>query len=343
MYSYRARFIFAVFAILLSLGVAIAALHDFSEINTADSTQKMYEDFNKAFFNHWRARTGVEVTVKQARSKSGVPIRAVVDGLDVVSLALSYDPVALQKSSKFMLPHWVKPVPQNTPFTSTIVFLVRKGNPKGLRDWGDLTRSTVEVITSDPKNSSSARWNYLAAWGYAFRQSGGSNTAALEFVRKLFANVKVMDSGTRGSVNTFAERGVGDVLLAWENEAHLLAKEGNGDKFEVVTPSLSILAEPTVSVINDVPDQAGAHEMTKAYIDYLYSTKAQDIAAKHCYRPRDEKVIAKYAMQFPQIELFTVDEVFGGWKEAQNVHFSNGGAFDQMQGSRADPVTGEAG
>jgi sulfate transport system substrate-binding protein len=340
MYSYRSRFILAVFAILFSLGVAIPALHDFSEIYTADPAQKMYEDFNKAFLSHWKAKTGVEVTVKQARSKSGVPIRAVVDGLDVVSLALSYDSKALQKNSQFGLPHWTKPLPRNTPFTSTIVFLVRKGNPKRLRDWDDLTRSGVEVITSNPKNSSNARWNYLAAWGYAFKRSGGSHTAAREFVRKLYANVKVLDSGPQSSVNIFAGRGVGDVLLAWENEAHLLSKEGNGDKFEVVTPSLSILAEPAVSVISDAPDQAYG---TRAYIDYLYSTNAQDIAAKHYYRPRDEKVAAKYSPQFPQIDLFTVDEVFGGWKEAQNVHFSNGGVFDQIQEPGIGSATDAAG
>jgi sulfate transport system substrate-binding protein len=196
------------------------------------------------------------------------------------------------------------------------------------------------VITSNPKNSSNARWNYLAAWGYAFKRSGGSHTAAREFVRKLYANVKVLDSGPQSSVNIFAGRGVGDVLLAWENEAHLLSKEGNGDKFEVVTPSLSILAEPAVSVISDAPDQAYG---TRAYIDYLYSTNAQDIAAKHYYRPRDEKVAAKYSPQFPQIDLFTVDEVFGGWKEAQNVHFSNGGVFDQIQEPGIGSATDAAG
>lgn len=333
MRSYRSRLIFAVAAILLSLGAAFAALHGISERGNSDPTQKMYEDFNKAFARHWKARTGVEVTVKQARSKSGAPIRAAVDGLDVATLALSYDVDALKTNSKFTLPNWQEALPQNTPFTSTIVFLVRKGNPKKLRDWDDLARSGIEVVTPNPKTSGSARWNYLAAWGYALKQPGGSDDTALEFVRKVFANVKSLDPGMRSSVNTFVERGIGDVLLAWENEAHLIAEEG-GDKFEVVTPSLSILAEPTVSVVNAVADQTGMREVARAYVDYLYTTKAQDIAGKHYYRPRDERVAAKYAMQFPPIDLFTIEEVFGGWKEAQNAHFGNGGVFDQIQGNQ---------
>jgi sulfate/thiosulfate-binding protein len=332
MRSYRYRLIFAVAAILLSLGAAVAALHGISEMDNADPTQRMYEDFNKAFARYWKARTGVDITIKQARSKSGAPIRAAVNGLDVPTLAMTYDKDALQKNSKFTLPDWQKPLPQNTPFTSTIVFLVRKGNPKKLRDWDDLAQPGVEVITPNPKTSGSARWNYMAAWGYALKQPGGSDTTALEFVKKVFANVHSLDSGTHTSVSTFVERGIGDVLLAWENEAHLIAQEKGGDKFEVVTPSLSILAEPTVSMVNDdVPDQAEAREVARAYIDYLYTTKAQDIVAKHHYRPRNEKIAAKYAMQFPPIALFTIDEVFGGWKEAQNMHFASGGTFDRVQ------------
>lgn len=344
MRSYRSLFIFAVAAILLSLGAAFAALHGISERENSDPTQKMYEDFNKAFVGHWKARTGVEVTVKQARSRSGVPIRVAVDGLDVATLALSYDVNALKKKSKFMLPDWQEALPQNTPFTSTIVFLVRKGNPKKLRDWDDLARPGIGVVTPNPRTSDSARWNYMAAWGYALKQPGGNDATALEFVRKVFANVKSLDPGMRSSVNAFVERGVGDVLLAWENEAHLIAEEGSGDKFEVVTPSLSILAEPTVSVVNDAADQTGMREVARAYIDYLYTTKAQHIAGKHYYRPRDERVAAKYAMQFPPIDLFTIDEVFGGWKEAQNAHFANGGVFDQIQGNQpaASTVAGKA-
>lgn len=333
MHSYRSRFIFAVLAILLSLGAAVAALHGISYSSNPDPAWEMYEDFNKAFARHWKARSGVAVTIKQAQSKSGLPIRAVIDGLDVVTLALSYDRDALKKNSKFTWPDWQEPLPQNSPYTSTIVFLVRKGNPKKLRDWDDLARPGVEVITPNPKTSGSARWNYLAAWGYALKQPGGSQTSALEFVKKLFANVKVLDSETHNSMTTFVERDIGDVLLAWENEAHLTVRRPGGDKFEIVTPSMSIVAEPIVSVVDNAIDQNGTSDVAKAYLDYLYTTKAQDIAGKHYYRPRDERIAAKYAMQFPSMDLFTIDELFGGWKEAQNVHFTNGGAFDQIQGN----------
>lgn len=330
MRSYRLRIIVAFLAVLLSLGAAVAALHGISG-SSSDPTYKMFDDFNKAFIKHWKTRTGVEVTIRQAQSKPGVPLRANLDGLNVVSLALSYDPVALQRNGKFTLPHWQKPLPQNSPFTSTIVFLVRKGNPKRLSDWNDLVQPGVEVVTSNPKTSDDARWGYLAAWGYALKQPGGNEATALEFVKKLFVNVKALEPGTHTSVTTFVESGIGDVLLAWENEAHLIVEERGKDKFEIVTPSLSIMAEPTVSVVSDVTEQNGTREVPKAYIDYLYTSKAQDIAARHYFRPRDEKVAAKYAMQFPSVELFTIDELFGGWKEAQDTHFANGGAFDQIQ------------
>jgi sulfate/thiosulfate transport system substrate-binding protein len=331
MRSYRSRLIFAILAILLSLGAAVAALHSISYDSKPDPTWEMHEDFNKAFARHWKARSGVAITVKQAQSKTGVPIRAIIDGLDVVTLTLSYDVDALNKNSKFTLPDWQEPLPQNSPYTSTIVFLVRKGNPKKLRDWDDLMRPDVGVITPHPKTSTDARWSYLAAWGYALKQPGGNETSAFIFVKKLFANVKALDSGTRNSTTTFVERGIGDVLLAWENEAHLVVREHGEEKFEIVTPSMSILAEPTISVVDNVVDQNGTRDVAKAYIDYLYTAKAQDIAGKHYYRPRDEKIAAKYAMQFPSVNLFTIDEVFGGWKEAQNAHFASGGTFDQIQ------------
>ncbi|MDQ3186851.1 MAG: sulfate ABC transporter substrate-binding protein [Pseudomonadota bacterium] len=330
MHSYRSRFIFAVLAVLLSLGAAVAALHSISYNNNPDPAWEMYEDFNKAFARHWKARSGVAVTVKHAHSKSGVPIRAAIDGLDVVTLALSYDRDALRKNGKFTLPDWQEALPQNSPYTSTIVFLVRKDNPKKLRDWDDLARPGVEVITPNPKTSDNARWNYLAAWGYALKQPGGSHMSAFEFVKKLFANVKVLDSGSHSAMATFVERDMGDVLLAWENEAHWVASGPVGNKFEIVTPSTSILAEPTVSVVDNEISQNGAGEVAKAYLDYLHTAKAQDIAGKHYYRPRDEKMAVKYARQFPSMDLFTIDDLFGGWKEAQNVHFANGGAFDQI-------------
>lgn len=331
MRSFRYRLIFALLAILLSLG-ATPALRSGSESNDSEPAQKMYEEFNQAFVRYWKARTGVEVTVKPAQSKSGVPVRVAVDGLDVVTLALSYEPHVLQKNSTFMLPVGAKPLPQTTPFTSTIVFLVRKGNPKKLKDWNDLTRAGVEIVTPDPKASASARWNYLAAWGYALKQPGGSDRTALEFVKKIFANVKKLDPEPHSALTDFVELGIGDVLLAWENEAHRIVEGADGDKFEIVAPSMSILAEPTVSVVSDVADQTPAGAVTRAYVDYLYTTEAQDIAGKHYYRPRNEKIAAKYAVQFPPIDLFSIDEVFGGWKKAQNTHFASGGAFDQIQG-----------
>ena len=331
MRSYRSRIIFAVLAILLSLGAAVAALHSITYSNKPDPAWGMYEEFNEAFARHWKARSGVTVTVKQADSRSGVPIRAVMDGLEVVTLALSYDVEALKKNSRFTLPDWRGSSPKISPYTSTVVFLVRKGNPKQLKDWGDLVRPGVEVITPNPKTSDDARWNYLAAWGYALRQSGGSDASAREFVKKLFANVKTLDSGTRSATAAFVERGIGDVLLAWENEAHRVVRDQDGDKFEIVTPSISILAEPTLSVVDNMLDRNGVGDVAKAYIDYLHTSKAQDIAGKHYYRPRDEKMAAKYATQFPFVELFTIDEIFGGWKIAENRHFTNGGAFDQIQ------------
>lgn len=329
MYSYRSRFVFSVLVILLSLSVAVAALNGTSSSHS-EPAQRMFEDFNDAFIRHWKTRTGIQVTIRQAQTGSGVPIRAAVDGLDIVSVALSYDPVALQRNSKFTLPQWQKPVPQSTPYTSTIVFLVRKGNPQSIKDWGDLTRPGIEVVTSDPATSDDARWSYLAAWGYALRQPGGSDASAQRFVGKLLANVKTLERGRRDSAAAFAEQGTGDVLLAWENEAHLLVRNGGADRFEIVVPSMSILAEPAFSVIEEQDSPSGEREVAKAYADYLYTAKAQEIAARHCYRPRDQKVMEKFAWQFPSIELFTVDDVFGSWKEAEEIHFASGGMFEHI-------------
>jgi sulfate/thiosulfate transport system substrate-binding protein len=330
MRSYRSLFVFAILAILLSLGAAVAALHGIS-YNDPNPAAEMYEELNRAFARHWKARSGVDLTVQPARSKSGVPIRAVIDGLDVVTLALSYDENMLKKSSKFTLPDWQELLPQNSPYTSTIVFLVRKDNPKTLRDWDDLVRSDVEVVAPNPRTSTDGRWSYLAAWGYALKQPGGTEASALEFVQKLFAGSRKLESGTGTSVMTFVERDTGDALLIWENEAHRVIRDFGKDRFEIVTPSLSILAEPTVSVVDNVVEPSEAQDVAKAYIDYLYTTKAQDIAGKHYYRPRDEKMAAKYAAQFPFMNLFTIDEIFGGWKEAQNAHFSSGGTLDRIQ------------
>jgi sulfate/thiosulfate transport system substrate-binding protein len=331
MHSYRLRLAVAVLVTLLSLGGAVAALHSISEGSNSDPTSKMFEDLNAAFERHWRARTGVDVTVKPAKTASGVPVRVFVDGLKVVALSVSYDAEALQASTRFTLPHWQNLLPHDTPFTSTIVFLVRKGNPKNLQDWSDLVRPGVEVAMANPKISDGARWSYMAAWGYALKRFGGSESQAHEFVRNLLANANVVNADTHESISSFVTRDAGDVLLAWEYEAHQIIHAKGGDKFEVVVPSISILAEPPISVVNGMPEKTGARRVAKAYIDYLYSTKAQDIAGRHYYRPRDEKMAAKYAEQFPPIGLYTIDEIAGGWKAAQATHFDDGGILDQIQ------------
>ncbi len=298
-----------------------------------DPTRELYQDFNSAFAKHWKAKTGDNVTIKQSHGGSGKQARSVIDGLeaDVVTLALAYDVDALHQNGKLIPADWQKRLPHNaSPYTSTIVFLVRKGNPKGLKDWSDLVKPGVEVITPNPKTSGGARWNYLAAWAYALKQPGGSDATAKEFVRKLFANVKVLDSGARGSTTTFVERGIGDVLIAWENEAYLAVKELGPDKFEIVTPSLSILAEPPVSVVDKVVDKRGTRTVATAYLEYLYSPEGQEIAAKNYYRPIDPKVAAKYAKTFAPVKLFTIDDEFGGWTKAQKTHFADGGVFDQI-------------
>ena len=311
-------------------GNALAA--DVTLLNVSyDPTRELYQDYNAAFAKHWKAKAGDNVTVNQSHSGSGKQARAVIDGLDadVVTLALAYDIDAI--SDKGLIPaDWQKRLPNNaSPYTSTIVFLVRKGNPKGIKDWNDLVKPDVSIITPNPKTSGGARWNYLAAWAYALEQPGGNEDKAKEFVGQVFRNVKVLDSGARGSTTTFVERGIGDVLLAWENEAYLSLKE-LGDKFEIVTPSLSILAEPPVSVVDKTVDKRGTRKVAQAYLEFLYSPEGQEIAAKNFYRPQDAKVAAKYAKQFAKIRLVTIDKSFGGWRNAQKVHFSDGGVFDQI-------------
>lgn len=297
-----------------------------------DPTRELYEAYNKSFQAYWEEKTGQKVTIKQSHGGSGKQSRSVIDGLeaDVVTLALAYDIDAIAETGKLSKDWQTKLEDNSSPYTSTIVFLVRKGNPKGIKDWDDLTKSGVSVITPNPKTSGGARWNYLAAWGYALKQNGGDQEKAKEFVTKLFKNVPVLDSGARGSTTTFVERGIGDVLIAWENEAYLSINELGKDKFEIVNPSISILAEPPVAVVDSVAKKHGTEEVAKAYLDYLYTDEGQEIAAENYYRPRSKVVAEKYASQFPEINLFTIDELFGGWKEAQETHFNDGGVFDEI-------------
>ena len=325
----------------LALGLAFAAATasaraDTSLLNVSyDPTREFYQEYNAAFAKYWQGKASEKVTINQSHGGSGKQARSVIDGLDadVVTLALAYDVGAL--ATKKLIPeNWQKRLPQNaSPYTSTIVFLVRKGNPKQIKDWDDLIKPGIGIVTPNPKTSGGARWNYLAAWAYALKQPGGNDDKAKEFVGKVFKNVKVLDSGARGSTTTFTERGIGDVLLAWENEAYLAVKELGPEKFDIVTPSLSILAEPPVSVVDKTVDKRGTRKVAEAYLEYLYSPEAQEIAAKHYYRPRDQKVAAKYAKQFAKVNLITIDDVFGGWEKAQKTHFADGGTFDQIYGA----------
>jgi sulfate transport system substrate-binding protein len=297
-----------------------------------DPTRELYQDFNAAFAKQYKAKTGKDVTVQQSHGGAAKQARAVIDGLeaDVLTLALAYDIDAVAAAG--LLPAaWQKRLPHNSsPYTSTIVLLVRKGNPKGIKDWGDLVKPGISVITPNPKTSGGARWNYLAAWAYALKLPGGSEAKAREFVTALYRNVPVLDSGARGSTNTFVQRGIGDVLLAWENEAFLSIKELGPDKVDIVIPSLSILAEPPVTVVDKVVDKKGTRAAAQAYLEYLYSPEGQEIAAKHYYRPRLDAVAKKHAATFSKVNLITIDEVFGGWQKAQKTHFADGGFFDQI-------------
>ena len=326
-HSVTAVFAFAVFCL------AAPARADTTLLNVSyDPTRELYRDFNAAFAADWKKRTGEAVTIKQSHGGSGKQSRSVIDGLeaDVVTLALAWDIDALHEHGGLVPADWQKRLPDNSaPYTSTVVFLVRKGNPKGIRDWDDLVRPGVSVITPNPKTSGGARWNYLAAWGYAAKKYG-SDEKAREFVAKLLKNVPVLDTGARGATTTFVERGQGDVLLAWENEALLALDEGGQGRFEIVAPSVSILAEPPVAVVDKVVDKHGTRKVAESYLKYLYTPEGQEIAAKHHYRPRDAAVAAKYAAAFPKLPLFTVDEAFGGWRKAQQTHFADGGTFDRI-------------
>jgi sulfate/thiosulfate-binding protein len=319
-------------AAALLLAIAGAASGQTQLLNVSyDPTRELYVEFNAAFAKFWKAKSGTDVRFRQSHGGSGSQARAVIDGLeaDVVTLALAYDIDAIAQSG-LIDKGWQKRLPQNSsPYTSTIVFLVRKGNPKGIKDWSDLVRSGVQVITPNPKTSGGARWNYLAAWEFAKRRGGGNDAKAREFVTALFKNVPVLDSGARGATTTFVQRGIGDVLLAWENEAYLAIAEEK-DKVEIVAPSISILAEPPVTVVDKVVAKKGTKAMADAYLQFLYSPEGQEIAAKHYYRPRDAKVAAKYANRFANVQLFTIDEAFGGWQAAQKAHFADGGTFDQI-------------
>jgi sulfate/thiosulfate-binding protein len=321
-------------ALLGSALVAPALAADVTLLNVSyDPTRELYQDFNAAFAKYWRTKTGDKVAVKQSHGGAGKQARAVIDGLeaDVVTLALAYDIDAISEKAKLIPADWQKRLPHNSsPYTSTIVFLVRKGNPKNIKDWNDLAKPGIGVITPNPKTSGGARWNYLAAWAYALKQPGGSDEKAKEFVGKILANVPVLDSGARGSTTTFVERGIGDVLLAWENEAYLAVKELGPEKVDIVVPSLSILAEPPVTVVDKNVDKHGTRAVAEAYLNYLYSEEGQNIAGQNYYRPTDKKVAAKYAKTFAPVKLITIDEVFGGWQKAQKTHFEDGGTFDQI-------------
>jgi sulfate/thiosulfate-binding protein len=344
----RRRIVWSAVLFILMLGVFSAAFaKEISILNVSyDPTRELYQEINKEFTGYWKDKTGDTVTINQSHGGSGKQARAVIDGLeaDVVTLALAYDIDAIAQKAGLFPKEWQSRLPNNSsPYTSTIVFLVRKGNPKKIKDWNDLIQPGVSIITPNPKTSGGARWNYLAAWGFALEQYKGqhpeqkdaektdaADAYAKDFVGKIFKNVPVLDSGARGSTTTFVQRGLGDVFLSWENEAFLAVKEFGSDKFEIVIPSLSILAEPPVTMVDKVADRRGTREVAEGYLKFLYTEKGQEIAAKHFYRPRLESVAKKHADQFPNVKLFTIDDVFGGWQKAQKRHFDDDGVFDQI-------------
>lgn len=297
-----------------------------------DPTRELYTEYNAAFVRHWKEQTGEVITIQQSHGGSGKQARSVIDGLqaDVVTLALAYDLDAIAQKAGLFPADWQKRLPHNSaPYSSTIVFLVRKGNPKGIKDWGDLVQPGMAIIPANPKTSGAARWTYLAAWGYV-RKNGGDEAKALEFVTQFYRNVPVLDTGARGATTTFIQREIGDVLVGWENEAFLAIKEYGADKFEIVVPSVSILAEPPVTVVDKFAKKHGTEAAAQAYLEYLYSDEGQEIAGRNFYRPRSEQIAAKFANQFSQVELFTVDEMFGGWRNAHQTHFADGGTFDKI-------------
>jgi sulfate transport system substrate-binding protein len=325
---------FLALALVSALFTSSTYAADISLLNVSyDPTRELYQDFNSAFAKYWLAKTGDTVTVKQSHGGSGKQARSIIDGLeaDVATLALAADIDALANNGNLVPANWQTRLKNNsTPYTSTIILLVRKGNPKNIKDWGDLIKPGVGVIVANPKTSGGARWAYLAAYGDALKHNNNDQAKAKEYIAKVYANVPVLDSGARGATVTFAERGIGDVLLAWESEADLVFKEFGRDKFEIVIPKQSILAEPPVTVVDKVVDKHGTRTVAEAYLEYLYSPEGQEIAARNFYRPRDAKVAAKYAKQFPKISLFTIDDTFGGWTKAQKEHFADGGVFDQI-------------
>lgn len=332
--SRRSLSISAILATLFSTALPVFAQSETKLLNVSyDPTRELYKEFNAAFAAHWQKESGEKVSIEASHGGSGKQARAVIDGLeaDVVTLALAYDIDAIAAKGDLLPKDWQTRLPHNSsPYTSTIVFLVRKGNPKGIQDWGDLIKDGVEVITPNPKTSGGARWNYLAAWGWALKQPGGSADTAKAFVKNLYTHVPVLDSGARGSTTTFVQRGIGDVLLAWENEAFLAVKELGPDQFDIVVPSISILAEPPVALVDKVVDKHGTRKVAEAYLNYLYTPEGQEIAAKNFYRPIDATVAAKHEKDFPKVNLLTIDDTFGGWAVAQPKHFGDGGTFDQI-------------
>jgi sulfate/thiosulfate-binding protein len=333
------RYFSAALAIVLGLAGPSVARADTTLLNVSyDPTREFYAEVNKAFVERWKAETGETLSIRASHGGSGAQARAVIDGLeaDVVTLALAWDIDAIAEQAKLLDPGWQKRLPDNSaPYTSTIVFLVRKGNPKGIKDWGDLTKLDVKVITPNPKTSGGARWNYLAAWAYGLKANGGDEAKAKAFVAELYRHVPVLDTGARGSTITFAQRRQGDVLIAWENEAFLASKEMAKDSLEIVVPSISVLAEPPVAVVDKVVDRRGTRKQAEAYLRFLYTDEGQELAARWYYRPRSAEIAQKYAAQFPKIDLVTIDTGFGGWRAAQAKHFAEGGVFDQIyQGSK---------